>query len=346
MSAVMNENHIDRIMGKIGAHLFPALGNILRYEVCAQERLRFSEIYRVELCFKECKKTIFLKEYHNENRSDDDPKPSTEREYNILKYLHDKFSPLQGMNVIKPTIFLSDEDILVTEEFAGRKLNALVVEQLRWIPSHQKKKQIKTHFHQCGRWLRHFQEFTNRNEVIPFNKDSYVENMERRLDSCAKYGLKNSLYKKIHGFIDAKFKRIGNQQLDLVGYHSDFTPWNVLASDEGIRVLDFDRFSYRDRYEDLTLFLPALEGNKVIVGVIDRNIDVLKDAFLHGYDTKDMNRDILDLYELKNTLKTLSMIEIHKDANTKFLDVLYERYGKKKQIKLYLSYVDDLTSEL
>ena len=103
MSTVMNQNHIDRIMGKIGEDLFPALGNILRYEVCAQERLMFSETCRVELYFKECKKTIFLKKYHNENRSDDDPKPSAEGEYNVLKYLHDKFSPLQGMNVIKPT---------------------------------------------------------------------------------------------------------------------------------------------------------------------------------------------------------------------------------------------------
>lgn len=342
----MNQNHIDRIIGKIGQDLFPALGNILRYEVCAQERLMFSETCRVELYFKECKKTIFLKKYHNENRSDDDPKPSAEREYNILKYLHDKFSPLQGMNVIKPTTFLSDEDILVTEEFVGRKLNAFIVEQLRWIPSYQKKRQIKTYFHQCGRWLRHFQEFTKKDEPVRFRKDIYLENIEKRLDSCAKYGLKNTLSKKIRGFIDTRFKRIGNRQLDLVGYHSDFTPWNVLASDEGIRVLDFDRFSYRDRYEDLTLFLAALEGNKGIVGVIDRNIDVLKDAFLHGYGTKDTNRDIFDLYVLKNALRALSMIEIHKDANTKFHDVLYERYRKKKQIKLYLSYVDDLTSEL
>ena len=47
---------------------------------------------------------------------------------------------------------------------------------------------------------------------------------------------------------DNKFKKIGNQQLDMVGYHSDFTQWNVLARDDEIRVLDFDRFSYRNKY--------------------------------------------------------------------------------------------------
>jgi len=251
------------------------------------------------------------------------------------------------LNVINPITFLSDEDILATEEFVGDKLSCFIVGQLRWKPSQEKKRQIQRYFHQCGRWLRHFQEFTKRNEVKPFRKDSYVENIKEKLDNCVKYGLKNEFYKKIQKFIDSKFKKIGNrQQLDLGGYHGDFTPWNVLASDEEIRVLDFDRFSYGVRYNDLTLFLSALEGYKSIVGTTDRNIDVLKDNFLRGYDTKDMDRDIFELHVLKNTLKALSMIDIHKNANTKFFDMYYEKYRKKKQIKLYLASMDDLTSEL
>ena len=340
----MNENHIDRIMGKIGAHLFPALGNILRYEVCAQERLMFSETCRVELYFKECKKTIFLKKYHKEKRLENDLILSVESEYDILRYLHENFSSLKGINVIKPIAFLVEEDIIVTEEFVGDKLNALVVDRVRWVPSTRKKEQIQSYFFQCGRWLKYFQKFTKRNEVMPFRKDSYVENMEKKLDSCAKYGLKNTLYKKIYGFIDTKFKRIGNRQLELVGYHSDFTPWNILANDDQIRVLDFDRFSYRDRYDDLTLFLVVLEGNKSIVGMIGKNIDGLKGAFLHGYDTKDMDPDIFQLYILKNTLKALSWVEIWHSANTKFVDVVYERYRKKREIERYLRYVDNLTS--
>jgi len=341
----MNANHLDKILGQIGEDLFPSLGKISGYEVCRRERLMFSETCRVELYFKQCKKAIFLKKYHYENRSNDDPKPSVEKEYNILRYLRHKLSPWEGLSVIDPITYLSDEDILVTEEFVGDKLSCFIVGLLRWKPSQEKKRQIQGYFRQCGRWLRHFQEFTKRNEVKPFSKEIYIENINKKLDNCVKYGLKNKSFTKIHRFIDSKFERIGNrQQLDLGGYHGDFTPWNVLASHEEIRVLDFDRFSYGVGYDDLTLFLTALEGYKSIVGMTDRNIDLLKDNFLRGYDTENLDHDIIDLHLLKNTLKSLSMIDIHKNANTTLFDIYYEKYRKKKQVKLYLSSLDDLTN--
>jgi hypothetical protein len=211
------------------------------------------------------------------------------------------------------------------------------------MPAYQKKRQVRIWFYRCGKWLRQFQKFTQTKAVMPFRKDAAAENIEKKLVSCAKYGLGLARHKKIRRFIDAKFKKIGHRQLGVVGYHSDFTPWNVLASDDQIGVMDFDRFGYRGSYDDLTLFTVALEGYKSIVGMQARNIDALKYAFLRGYDMKDTDRHIFDVYLLKNTLKALSRIDIHENSNTAPVDVFYERYRKKKQINLYLGNMDDLT---
>lgn len=335
------EDYIKKIINKLGKDLYPSLGKLSSYEIQKKEEFIFSQICRIKLYYKESTEHIVLKKYLKDKRANDDQLPA-EREYNILNFLYQKFLSLEGIDVIKPLAFLPEEDILITEEFVADKLNYLIVNKARWIPSKRKKKQIKNYFFQCGRWLRYFQKFTKRDEVTPFSQDRYVENIEKKLASSIKYGLKNTFHKKIYQFIDDKFKRIGDRKFDLVGYHGDFTPWNVLASDNKVKVLDFTLFSYRNSYEDLTLFLSALEGGKSIVGIKDKNIDFLKDAFSRGYKIERMNHDILELYLLKNALKALNMINIYKNVNIRLFDVLYEKYRKKRQIKLYLNYIDNL----
>ena len=336
-----DEYYVKKFVNKSGKDLYPSLGKLSSYEICGTEELVFSQICRIKLCYKESTKCIVLKKYLKEKRANDN-QPSVEKEYNILYYLYQRFLSLEGINVIKPLAFLPEEDILITEEFIADKLNFLIVNDIRWIPSKEKKKQVKNYFSQCGRWLRYFQKFTKRDEFIPFSQDRYIENIEKKLASSIKYGLKKTFHKEIYRLIDNKFRRIGDQKLDLVGYHGDFAPWNVLASDKEIRVLDLDRFSYKNMYEDLTLFLCCLEGAKSIVGMTNKNINILKDAFVQGHDIEKMNQDIFDLYILKNTLKVLNRIDIYKNANTKSLNLLYEKYRKKRQIKFYLSYINNL----
>ena len=46
--------------------------------------------------------------------------------------------------------------------------------------------------------------------------------------------------------------------------------------------------------------------------------------------------DIFILYMLKNTLKAMNMIDIYKNANDQLINILYEKYRKRKRINLYL----------
>ena len=336
-----DENYIRKIINNLDKDLYPSLGKLSSYEICGKVELVFSQICRIKLYYKESTACIILKKYLKEKRADDD-RLSVEKEYNILNYLYQRFLPLDGINVITPLAFLPEEDILITEEFIADKLNSHIVNVVRWLPFNRNKRQIGNYFFQCGRWLSCFQEFTKKEEVTPFNQGCYIEKIEKKLASSIKYGLKKTFHKNIYQFIENKFKKIGDPKLTLVGYHGDFTPWNVLARDNEIRVLDFDRFSYKDMYEDLAMFLCCLEGAKSIVGMTNKNINILKDAFMQGYGIEKMNHDLFALYTLKNTLKALNWIDIYKNSNTKPLDLLYEKYRKKRQIKIYLNYINNL----
>lgn len=339
----MNESYINRIIDEIGEDLFPFLGKISKFKICQYDKLTFSSVYRIKITYNDLTKRVVLKKYIKEKRPFN-AQPSVESEYNILNYLYNKFSSLKGINVIRPITFLADEDIIVTEEFMGERLNVLIVDQLRWFTSSKAKAQIQNYFFQCGRWLRYFQKFTKKYELIPFRKDSYIKIIESKLPNCERKGLKRAEHEKIYYFIDHKFKKIGDQKIDMVGYHSDFTQWNILARDDEIRVLDFDRFSYRNRYDDLTRFLTALDSEKSVVGMLTKNIDTMKEAFMKGYGVKHIDRHIFELHLLKNNLKALNMIDIEKRSNIKFFDVQYEKYRKKKQIGSYLKVINSLIS--
>ena len=338
----MDENYIERIISELTQDLFPNNDEKMSHELLSYEKLIFSEIFRIKITCENFSKNIIVKRYLKEKREDGDQSLSVLREFNILKKLHENFSSLGSINVIKPLYVSTNENFLVTEEFEGKKLSTIINDDIKWIRSFKSIQRARSYCSHVGIWLRQFQKFTKKSYTTSFSRKSFIKTIEDRLSSIKVFDLKKELHKNIYLYINNIFDRIGDQKLEIVGYHSDFTPGNILALDNEIRVMDFDRFSYRNRYEDLSRFLSALEGKKSIVGMIPKNIDELKEAFLQGYGIEEIHYDILNLFLLKNTLKTLNMIDVFQDLNAKTIDKVYERYRKRKQINLYARYIGKL----
>ena len=74
-------------------------------------------------------------------------------------------------------------------------------------------------------------------------------------------------------------------------------------------------------------------------------IDCLKNSYLTGYDTSDIENDIFQLYLIKNTLKCVNWIDLSGHSNTKFLDIKYEEFRKKRELKTLLIYLKRLLNE-
>lgn len=340
----MDEKLINEIIFRIKGELNSLLGEIVDFKIYHHEKLIFSEIWKIKLTFKEGVKNVVCKKYI-ENELDSSVR-SVQKEYDILKYLHNEFIPLKGLNVVKPITLIAEDDIIVTEEFGGTKLNKLVLDNIRWIQSKQIKGQIKKNFYYCGNWLKYFHKFTKKDENETLSYDHFIKSIEKILSYLSEYGLTKNMHDKIRQFVENKFNIINEKKLGLVGCHKDFNTWNILATDKEIRVLDFDRFSYSNKYEDYTLFIATLEGMKSIIGMSHRNITLMQNAFIKGYGDEWMESDIIDLYILKNMLKALTMIDIYENANTRFLDVLYEKYRKKRVIRHYLKFINNFTNGL
>ena len=342
----MSKSTTEQIIHHLEKHLYPHFGILQAFEVTSQRRLIYSEITNVTLSYPQTTKKVVIKRLLARNRKTNlDLSLLVEREYHVLSHLYDRFSPLKKMNVIKPLAFLSEEPVLVTENFPGEKLDALILANLRFFPTTTKLTTLTNHTFLCGKWLKHFHDFTTRDELITLERDSYIAHLNDILKFNGKYQVNEILRQRVYDFIDKTFYRLHQQQLELVGYHSDFTPWNVLIKNDELRVLDFDRFSHRCKYEDLTLFICCLDTIKSVVGIFPNTIDTLKDAFLEGYDTTGTNKTVLQLYILKNTLKCLNMIDFTKMANVTYLNKKYERFRKERERQILLFNLKQLLNE-
>jgi len=340
----MNEQYIKNTICIIEKQLYPSYGKLNRFQLYKRHRYVYSEVLKIRLYFSKFTQDVVIKRLLPEKRSSSNLALTVELEYCLLRDLYKEFSSLTKINVIKPLIFIPEDHILVTEDFPGDKLDALIVDTVRWLPSPKTLRSIGYYCFLSGRWLRQFQEFTIDEAPIDLTKEYFINSIDNKFESARKYGLEKHLCGEIYAFIDRKFADIAQQKLKSVGYHSDFSPWNILARNGEIRVLDFDRFSHRCKYDDLTFFLCCLEVNKGIIGMSSRSISYLKENFEAGYDMIDCNNDILDLYLLKNTLKCISMVDIEHYSNTKYVHILYERFRKRRQIKVLLSFLKCILS--
>lgn len=338
----MNKGYIEKIIFSIEKKLHYSYGKLNSFQIYEHNRYVFSEVLKIRLYFSRLTQDVVLKRLLPERRCNSNLGLTVEREYRLLNSLYNEFSSLPKINVIKPLTFLPDDHILVTEDYPGDKLDTLIVDTVRWLPTHKTLRTVSDYCFLSGRWLRQFQEFTADKAPVHLTKDYYIENINNKLESAQKYGLKESLCAKIYAFIDSKFPDTTQQQLKSVGYHSDFSPWNILARNGEIRVLDFDRFSHRCMYDDMTFFLCCLEAKKSIVGISGRGIDYLKTRYLTGYDMADFNKNLFELYLLKNTLKCITMVDLHLYGNTKYVNILYERFRKQRQISTLTSFLRSL----
>lgn len=331
---ITDQEFIEKVISRINEELGLSLGEISAFKIYQKEKFYFSEIYKIRLTFSKGLKNVVCKRYVDNELFK--AERSVKKEYDILQYLHSKFSSIQGINVIKPITILAEDNVLVSEDFSGIKLNKLVVDHIRWVPSKQKKEQLMEKVKACGRWLKYFHKFTKKSETEILSYHRFIKSIEKLLLSSREYGLTQDMQENIYEFIKNKFSIIEVKELDVVGHHQDFNSWNIIAAENEIRVLDFDRFSYSNKYEDYTLFLCTLESMKSILGMNHRNITLLQQAFMKGYGNGNIDSDVLDLYTLKNMLKALTMILSDISADN-FLGMVYEKYRKKRQIRNYLN---------
>jgi hypothetical protein len=141
---------------------------------------------------------------------------------------------------------------------------------------------------QCGRWLKHFQEFAGNHTDDVRVLDGVIKRAWQRLKLIE--GSKNSrcpknLRNKVITFLYEQLERLRGKEILVSGRHGDFTPLNVIIGSEGITVIDFLGYQVEPIPVDIFKMLIFLEDEIMALSSSRRRVNELKQAFFEGYGT-------------------------------------------------------------
>ncbi len=223
--------------------------------------------------------------HHTANRTITERQNQAVVEYEILKNLHAKFQEIEKCSVPRPILVVPELETFIMEFVDGR----LLTDELRWARYFSPRKkfmELLDHFYNSGRWLKHFQKFTEVRLCGPEALNGVVQRTEERLRLIQKSQdprCPKDLHHRVEALLKDKLKELSGREIPVSGRHSDFHTWNILTGRNGITVIDFLGYQEDCVAVDVLKMLVHLEDDRVSLTANPRHVEALEKRFLEGY---------------------------------------------------------------
>ena len=207
-------------------------------------------------------------------------------EYNILYHLYPKFAAIERCSVPGPIAVLPEIDAFLMEYVEGHILadDLLFVHYLFHRANFR---ELQDHFYDCGRWLRHFQQFTGMRTAGMCAPDNILLHCNDRLRVIEESGDRRcprDFQKKTMSFIEKQVQELANEQIPVIGRHGNFGPWNILAGPHGVTIIDFFGFREDPLPVDVLSMLVHIECINHGIAKSGSRIRALRERFLAGLE--------------------------------------------------------------
>lgn len=206
-------------------------------------------------------------------------------EFNILNKLYELFKNIDGCSTPKPICCLPEIETYVMEYVHGDSLDRLLM-GARYFSSRSKFKQLSDYYYLCGVWLRQFQTrmgiTDESNDVL---SETIVKCQDRlRIMDASEFqlwpsGFGEKISKRLHQLL----RSLQDKRVSVSARHGDFGPWNILANDRGITVIDFFGYTIEPVAVDYLKMMMNFEDQKRGLVYSRQRINVLKGKFIEGY---------------------------------------------------------------
>src|SRR5262249_13826204 len=194
----------------------------------------------------------------------------------------------------------SEAGAVVTDKIAGLPVQSIIM-KAALLPGFADNGSIALVAERAGEWLRTFHKATA-DAPAPFDSTALIDSLEKLCLSCQEEGLdQNSINLILNGAKHALAK--ARKSLPNSAILSDFTPLNVIVTDNGVGFCDFARMKRRgNSFEDLAAFLASVEAlekypfcNRKITAQIQEN-------FLNAYNVSQADAAVLRVFKMKALL--------------------------------------------
>lgn len=247
----------------------------------------YSNVYRLRLDDRQTPRFIYVKILAPRKKSPADPEKYLTRlttEFEAGRGLSTALGHEQEIAIIKPVAYYPELLAMVSEEAPGESLAALINRDGKLWPAADKLEQLAKHCRRAGKALAAIQQATVAvGRFDPAELLEYIDARLQRLLESRQTPFAAADRRQIIKFLQSALAAIPHEQLGLAGAHSDYAPFNLLATPEKITVADFTMFKRGSVYNDLTYFYHRLEGYLHKPTFRPPTIRRLQEEFLTGY---------------------------------------------------------------
>src|SRR5947209_4485604 len=298
----MAETVLDQILTElrpIVAHEYAHRGEFKNLRVVGHTPKNDHFIYDLCADFAEGNEKLAAKIYRS-NKCGGNAKAVARAENSNLQFVQNAVLKKKLTGVPRPLGDFSEHAAVVTDKVSGLPLQSIIM-KAALLPGFADNGSIALVARRAGEWLRGFHKATAEMPE-PFDGTLLMTSLEKLCDSCRTDGLDETSIRVILGGARNVLAR-SRKSLPSSAVLGDFTPLNIVVTEDGVGFCDFARMKRRgNSFEDVAMFLASVEAlekypfcNRVITSQLQEN-------FLDSYDITQADAAILRVLKMKALL--------------------------------------------
>jgi hypothetical protein len=194
----------------------------------------------------------------------------------------------------------SEFGAVATDKVAGVPVQSIIM-KAALLPGFADNGSVALVAQRVGEWLRAFHKATA-DAPEPFDSAGLFASLERLCHSCQEEGLDAESTQLILSGARSALART-RKSLPSSAVLADFTPLNVIVTENGVGFCEFARMKRRgNSYEDLAMFLAAVEALEKYPFCNRRITGQIQEHFLNAYNISQSDAAVLRVFKMKALL--------------------------------------------
>jgi hypothetical protein len=257
---MMAETVLDQIVAELkraGASYYPSRGELRNVRVVGHTPKSDHYIYDIVMDFAEGSERLAAKVYRSSKCGMEGARGLAKVEAGNLERIHAIFQRRRLAGVPRPLGDFTHQGAVVAEKLVGLPVQSIIM-KTALLPGYAARGILTAAARQTGAWLKSFHRAT---ADMPEQLDAggLLADLEKLCENCCSEGLDDAAAQTILSGSRAILARSRNT-LPASAVLCDFTPLNVIITDNGIGFSDFAKTKMRgSSYHDAATFLACVE---------------------------------------------------------------------------------------
>jgi phosphotransferase family enzyme len=299
----MAEAILEQILADLrnnAAKHYPRHGELRNVRVVGHTPKSDHFIYEASVEFANANERVAIKVYRS-SRCGGNAKGVARQENANLQYVNQIVASRKKLEGIPRALGdYSDCGAVVTDKIAGLPVQSIIM-KAALLPGFADNGSIALVAQRAGDWLRSFHKATA-DAPEPFDGRALITALEKLCQSCQEEGLDNhSVQLIMNGARNALARN--RKTLPSSAVLADFTPLNVIVTENGVGFCDFARMKRRgNSFEDLATFLASVEALEKYPFCNRRITAQIQENFLNAYSVSQADAPVLRVFKMKALL--------------------------------------------